>query len=48
MVYAKHQADQSIYDDDKKVIELAKEMGLKSGQKFIVANKIDFRTLRVK
>lgn len=47
-VYAHHQADQSVYNDDAAVISLAKKLGLTEGQKFVVANKTEFRTLRVK
>lgn len=47
-VYAQHQADQTIFNDDAKLIKLAKELGLKEGQKFIVANKSEFRAIRVK
>ncbi len=46
-VYAQHQADQSAYNDDAKVIEIAKAAGIKAGEKIIVANSKEFRTLRV-
>lgn len=46
-VYAQHQADLSVYNDDAAVIELAKKAGVTSGSKIVVANSKQFRTLRV-
>ncbi len=47
-VYAQHQADISVYSDDAKVIEIAKAAGAKDGEKIVVANKSEFRTIRIK
>lgn len=46
-VYAQHQADLSIYNDDAKVIEIAKAAGVHVGAKIVVANANEFRTLRI-
>ncbi len=46
-VYAQHQADQSAFNDDAKVMEIAKAAGIKAGEKIIVANSKEFRTLRI-
>ncbi|NQX83147.1 MAG: pyruvate kinase [Mycoplasmataceae bacterium] len=47
-VYAHHQVEHSIFNNDISVISLAKKLGLTKGQKFVVTNKKEFRTLRVK
>ncbi len=46
-VYAQHQADQSAYNDDAKVIEIAKAAGVQTGERIVVANAKEFRTIRV-
>ncbi len=46
-VYAQHQADFSILKDDSAIIKLAHEMGITPGTKVIVANKTEFRSIRV-
>ncbi|BDU67706.1 MAG: pyruvate kinase [Candidatus Tyloplasma litorale] len=47
-VYAQHHDKQENINDDKEIIAIAKKLGLKSGVKFIVANKNEFRSLRIK
>ncbi len=46
-VYAQHQADLSVYNDDAACIAIAKEAGIKPGSKIVVANAKEFRTIRV-
>lgn len=47
-VYAQHHASQKDFNDDAKVIKIAKEIGIKKGTKIIIAKKDSFRTLRIK
>ncbi len=46
-VYAQHQTDLTIYNDDKACIAIAKEAGIKKGGKIVIANKHEFRTVRI-
>ncbi len=46
-VYAQHQADQAAFNDDAAVLAIAREAGVKTGEKIIVANAREFRTLRM-
>ncbi len=46
-VYAQHQADQSAFNDDAAVLAIAREAGVKTGEKIVVANAKEFRTLRM-
>ncbi len=46
-VYAQHQNDFSIIDNDEAVIKIAHEMGITPGSKIIIANKTEFRSIRV-
>ncbi len=46
-VYAQQNTDVKAYSSDAKVKSLAKQMGIKSGAKIIVANKKEYRTVVV-
>lgn len=46
-VYAQHCKDISAYNNDDKVREIAKEIGISEGTKIIVANKSEFRSIRI-
>ncbi len=46
-VYAHHYQNQNDFNDDEKIKLLAKKIGIKNGDKIIIANSKEFRTLRV-
>ncbi len=46
-VYAQHQSELLDYEDDNSIIEIAKKMGISNGTKVVVANKKDFKILRI-
>ncbi len=46
-VYAQYQEDQSAYNDDAKIMEIAKAAGITEGTKVVVANAKEFRTVRI-
>ncbi len=46
-VYAKSYKDQKDFFNDEKIVKIAKEIGIKKGNKVIVSNKSEYRTIRV-